>query len=179
MQTGRVTVWVKGKQNSGLVNFVPESRLHLHLYLYLHLSLNHGDRWGATDLATLSLHLISILFSDFLRVSQNFNPVHSEMLFSQRFFCRPLLLPSCTVRLTFVQIRSNYRKTTTKALILYQKKWNTKRKWKFEEMEYEFPFGAFRPEKQDCFFRCSVTPRNFPPERLKKSCSTYFQLDFP
>ena len=26
-QTGRSTVWVNGKQNSGLVNFVPESRL--------------------------------------------------------------------------------------------------------------------------------------------------------
>ena len=72
VQTGRFTVWVKGKQNSGLVNFVPESCLHLHL----HLTRSHGDRWGATNLATLSLHLISILFSDFLRASRNFNPVH-------------------------------------------------------------------------------------------------------
>ena len=29
--------------------------------------------------------------------SQNFNPVHSEMLFLQRFFCRPLLFPPCTI----------------------------------------------------------------------------------
>ena len=43
----------------------------------LHLSRCHGDRWGATDIATLSLHLI--LFSAFLRMLQNFNPVHSEI----------------------------------------------------------------------------------------------------
>ena len=39
---------------------------------------------------TLSLHLI--LFSASLTASQNFNPVNSEMLFSQCFYCRPLLL---------------------------------------------------------------------------------------
>ena len=55
----------------------------------------YGDRWGATDIATLSLHLI--LFSASLRALQNFNPVHSEILLSQRFFCRPLLLPPFTV----------------------------------------------------------------------------------
>ena len=44
---------------------------------------------------TLSLHFI--LFSASLTASQNFNPVHSALLFSQRFFCRPLLLPPCTV----------------------------------------------------------------------------------
>ena len=43
----------------------------------LHLSRCHGDRWGATDIATLSLHLI--LFSACLRMLQNFNPVHSEI----------------------------------------------------------------------------------------------------
>ena len=50
---------------------------------------------GAPDIATLSLHLI--LFSASLTALQNFNPVHSEILFSQRFFCWPLLLPPCTV----------------------------------------------------------------------------------
>ena len=55
------------------------------------ISRSHGDRWGATDLQTLSLHLT--LFSDSLRVSQNFNPVYSQILFSKRFFCRPLRLP--------------------------------------------------------------------------------------
>ena len=50
-----------------------------------------NERWGATDVATVSLHFI--LFSASLTVWQNFNPVHSAMLFSQRFFCRPLLLP--------------------------------------------------------------------------------------
>ena len=54
-----------------------------------------NDRWGAMDVATLSLHFI--LFSASLTASQNFNPVHSAILFSQRFFCRPLLLPPCTV----------------------------------------------------------------------------------
>ena len=53
------------------------------------------DRWGATDIAALSLHLI--LLSASLRALQNFNQVHSEILFSQRFFCRPLLLPPCTL----------------------------------------------------------------------------------
>ena len=54
-----------------------------------------NDRWGATDVATLSLHFI--LFSASLTASQNFNPVHSAMFFSQRFFWRPLFLPPCTV----------------------------------------------------------------------------------
>ena len=38
-----------------------------------------------------------ILVSHSPRASQNLNPVHSEILFSQRFFCLPLLLPPCTV----------------------------------------------------------------------------------
>ena len=41
----------------------------------------------------------------------------------------------------------------------------------FEEMEHEFLFGIFRPEKQDYLFRCSVAPGNCPLERPKKSCS--------
>ena len=53
------------------------------------------SRWGATDVATLSLHFI--LFSASLTAWQNFNPVLLAMLFSQRFFCRPLLLPPCTL----------------------------------------------------------------------------------
>ena len=60
---------------------------------YLHLLCSHGDLWGATGQATLSLHLI--LFSASLEALQNLNPVHSEILFSQRFSCWPLLL--CTV----------------------------------------------------------------------------------
>ena len=54
-----------------------------------------NDRWGATDVATLSLHFI--LFSASLTASQNFNHVHSAMFFSQRFFWRPLFAPPCTV----------------------------------------------------------------------------------
>ena len=38
-----------------------------------------------------------ILLSDSPRASQNLNPVHSEILFSRRFFCLPLLLSPCTV----------------------------------------------------------------------------------
>ena len=38
-----------------------------------------------------------ILFSASLRALQNLNPAHSEILFSQRFFCRPLLLLPRTV----------------------------------------------------------------------------------
>ena len=52
------------------------------MYMHLHLSSSHGDRWGTTDLATLYL----ILFLDSLSASQKFNPVHSEMLFSQCSF---------------------------------------------------------------------------------------------
>ena len=54
-------------------------------YMHLHLPSSHGDRWGTTDLATLSLYLF-FFFSDSLSASQNFNPVHLEMLFSQWFF---------------------------------------------------------------------------------------------
>ena len=49
----------------------------------------------------------------------------------------------------------------------------------FEEMEHEFPFGIFRPEKQDYLFRCSVAPGNFPLGRPKKLCSIYFRTGFP
>ena len=38
----------------------------------MHLSRSHGDRWGATDIATLFLHLI--LFAASLRALQNLNP---------------------------------------------------------------------------------------------------------
>ena len=48
----------------------------------------------------------------------------------------------------------------------------------FEEIEHEFPFGTFRPEKQDYLFRRFVTPGNFPPKRPKKSCFIYFPTGF-
>ena len=38
-----------------------------------------------------------IILSHSPRASQNLNPVHSEILFSQRFFCLPLYLSPCTV----------------------------------------------------------------------------------
>ena len=52
----------------------------------------------------------------------------------------------------------------------------------FEEMEHEFPFGIFRPEKHDeggRVFRCSVTPGNLPMERPKCHVPFSFQTDFP
>ena len=90
-QTGRFTVWTNGKQNSGLVNFVPETRL-----------------------------------------------------------------PS------FTEKRPRRRETGMKMSL---KKWNTN-------------FRLVHPEKQDHLFRCSVAPGNFPLERPKKSCSTYFPNGF-
>ena len=63
--------------------------------LHLHLHLSHSQRpLGHHDLATLSLF---ILFPASLTALQNFNPVHSAILFSQRFFCWPFLLPPCTI----------------------------------------------------------------------------------
>ena len=61
----------------------------------LPLSCSHGGHWSATNLATLSLHLI--LFSASLKALENFSPVHSKILFSQCFFCWPLRLLPCTV----------------------------------------------------------------------------------
>ena len=48
----------------------------------------------------------------------------------------------------------------------------------FEEMEHEFLFGTFRPEKQDHLFRSSVARGNFLPEQLKNVCSIYFSTGF-
>ena len=42
------------------------------------------------------------------------------------------------------------------------------------EMECEFPFGIFCPEKQDYLFRSSIAPWNFLLERPQKSASTCF-----
>ena len=40
----------------------------------------------------------------------------------------------------------------------------------FQEMDHKFPFGIFRPEKQDYLSGCSFAPGNFPLKRHKKSC---------
>ena len=42
------------------------------------------------------------------------------------------------------------------------------------EMEHEFPFGIFCPEKQEYLFRSSIAPRNFLLEWPQKSASTCF-----
>ena len=48
---------------------------------------------------------------------------------------------------------------------------------RFEQMEHEFPFGTFRPEKQDYLVRRSVAPGNFPLEQPEKSCTIYFPTE--
>ena len=60
--------------------------------LHKHLSRSQWplDRHGRCN------PLPPFLFSASLTESQNFNPLHSAILFSQRFFCRSLLLPPCT-----------------------------------------------------------------------------------
>ena len=49
----------------------------------------------------------------------------------------------------------------------------------FEEMQHEFLFVIFHPEKQDHLSRCSFAPGNFLLGRPKKSCSIYFPTGFP
>ena len=44
----------------------------------------------------------------------------------------------------------------------------------FEEMEYEFPFGTFRPEKQGYIFKYFIATENLPLERPRKSCSIHY-----
>ena len=69
-------------------------------------------------------------------------------------------------RLPFAKISFIYRKRLGRR--------ETGIKDSFEEVEHEFPFGTFRPQKkkkQDYLIRCSVAPGNFPLERPKKSCS--------
>ena len=51
-----------------------------------------NDLWGATDVATLSLHFI--LFSASLTASQNFNLVYLAIFFSQRLALSPPSSPS-------------------------------------------------------------------------------------
>ena len=68
-------------------------------------------------------------------------------------------------RLPFAKISFIYRKRLGRG--------ETGIKDSFEEVEHEFPFGTFRPQKknQDYLIRCFVAPGNFPLERPKKSCS--------
>ena len=74
----------KTKQNK--TSFSVSSKFHHH-----HLSLNREDRWGTTDdFATSVLHLS--LFSTALWDFANTRPVHSLMLLSHLFFCRPCRL---------------------------------------------------------------------------------------
>ena len=49
----------------------------------------------------------------------------------------------------------------------------------FEEMDHEFPFGIFHPDKQDYLFRCFVAPGNFRWENPKSGVPFTFEPDFP
>ena len=40
-----------------------------------------------------------------------------------------------------------------------------------EQIEHKFPVGTFLQKKQDCLFRCSLAPGNFPLKRPEKSSS--------
>ena len=46
-------------------------------------------------------------------------------------------------------------------------------------MEYEFPFGTFRPEKQGYLFKYFIATENLPLERPKKSCSIHYPTAYP
>ena len=50
--------------------------------------------------------------------------------------------------------------------IPFTEKW--REKYTSNWYQHEFPFGTFRPGKQDYLFRCSVAPGNLPLERPKK-----------
>ena len=45
-------------------------------------------------------------------------------------------------------------------------------------MEHEFPFGTFRPRRQDYRFKRSVATRNFPLKWPERSCCIYFPTRF-
>ena len=48
----------------------------------------------------------------------------------------------------------------------------------FEEVEHEFPFGKFRPERQDKRFRCSVALGNSPRLELHLLSNRIFRERF-
>ena len=59
-------------------------------HLHLHLSLNLEGRWGTTDDFTTSFfHLFLLLFCTALWDLVNSRPVHSLVMSSHLFFCRP------------------------------------------------------------------------------------------
>ena len=81
------------------VDALPEDHHHRS-----HLSLNRKGRWGTTDdFPTSFLHFP--LFSTALWDLANSRPVHSLMLSSHLFLCRPCLLPPFTVPCKMVLIR--------------------------------------------------------------------------
>ena len=57
----------------------------------------------------------------------------------------------------------------------FTEKWREKYTWNWYH-QHEFPFGTFRPGKQDYLFRCSVAPGNLPLERPLKCF--YFPTGF-
>ena len=49
----------------------------------------------------------------------------------------------------------------------------------FEEMDHEFPFGTFSPEKEDNLIRCSVVAGNYPWNDPNSRVPFTFYPDFP
>ena len=49
----------------------------------------------------------------------------------------------------------------------------------FEEMDHEFPFGTFSPEKEDNLIRCSVVAGDYPWNDPNSRVPFTFNPDFP
>lgn len=49
----------------------------------------------------------------------------------------------------------------------------------FEEMDHEFPFGTFSPEKEDNLIRCSVVAGKYPWNDPNSRVPFTFYPDFP
>ena len=88
---------VNEEEIKGVVNTTFAYQFTWHCKFVGKCSICHLCPWFNLSLHHISLFLHLILSSTSLRALQNFHPVHSEILFSQRFYCRPLLLPPCTV----------------------------------------------------------------------------------
>ena len=86
-----------------------------------------------------------------------FGQLVSKILYCDRYSFRDWRLP-------FAQIPPIYRESLEPVS-----------KMRFDEMEHEFPFGIFRPGKQEYIFRRSVIPGNFPFEQPEKISGTFWK----
>ena len=96
-------------------------------------------------------------------------------MIGREFRCKSLVgcsmqFPRLTKKTGKFRPSSFYQKTAAKV-------WNCTKDG-FEEIEQEFPFGTFRPEKQEYLFRCSAPPAKFPLKRPKSRLPFTFQPYF-